>query len=122
MKGPILDQFTRSYIMAALWSTTDETGEPLDRRFDSDDIASEAKCRMIRDCQRFQKENASALSDSGITDERAGFCFWLNRNGHGSGFWDESTIGVKDGEALSKASHAFGECDIYEGDDGKLYI
>jgi hypothetical protein len=45
--------------------------------------------------------------------------FWLTRNRHGCGFWDGS---YKDlGDRLTNAAQAFGECDLYVGDDGKIY-
>lgn len=88
-----LDTFTRAYIECALWSSNDESdesgGEPLDRNYSADDIAPDTLARMIRDCEAFQHQHIGALIGSEIGDDRAGHCFWLNRNGHGSGFWDE---------------------------------
>jgi hypothetical protein len=51
--------------------------------------------------------------------EKAGHNFWLTREGHGSGFWDEDMDEV--GERLTELSEKFGEGGLYVGDDGKVY-
>lgn len=117
-----LDTFTRSYIECALWSSTDNAneqgGEPLDKNYSTSDIAPETLQRMSEDCENFQSDNREALDESGLSDERAGHDFWLNRNGHGSGFWDE---GCPRASELSAASKAWGSFDLYIGDDGQIY-
>ena len=80
---------------------------------------------MIADCAKFQLDNRWALinavlADSDADTERAGMNFWLTRNGHGSGFWDGDWGDW--GDELTDASKAFGECDLYVGDDGMLYL
>lgn len=122
------DEFTRSYLGCALWSTNDgstpDGGEPLDKNYGAGDIAKEALAQAAADCARFQKENQPEIEAAGLTPSRAGHCFWLNRNGHGSGFWDEefeSPEQEKALEKLSEASKAFGEADPYVGDDGLVY-
>ncbi len=46
--------------------------------------------------------------------------FWLTRCGHGAGFWDgdwpEPAATV-----LDNAAKAFGNVDLYVGDDGQIY-
>lgn len=88
-----LDTFTRAYIEAALWSSNDfegeNGGEPLDKNYDLSDIHPEVLRAMEIDCANFQRDNAKDLALSQIDESKAGHCFWLNRNGHGSGFWDE---------------------------------
>ncbi len=74
---------------------------------------------MIEDCEAFQAANVADLAE--MADSRAGFCFWLNRNGHGSGFWDEDTIPNDVGERLSEACEDFGECNLYVGDDRQIH-
>lgn len=139
-----IDTFTAAYIEAALWSSTDngyrgeghpdnredpsDGGEPLDANYTGDDLAPETLVTMIADCARFQEENAA---DIGAEDackfasdytpsERAGHDFWLNRNGHGCGFWDGDW---KEPHAsrLDAASKAFGTYELYAGDDGLIY-
>jgi hypothetical protein len=84
------------------------------------DFAPEAREQAEQECAKFIEE---ALADLATMDEaRAGHCFFLNRNHHGSGFWDERTIPKETGERLSNLSHKHGERDIYVGDDGKIYF
>lgn len=118
-----LDIFTASYIEAALWSTNDESGVPLDRNHSPEDIAPATLEKMIADCEKFQAENAADLATYDhpqyCSEEMGGHDFWLTRNGHGAGFWDgdwEKAVG----ERLTKASKAFGEFDLYVGDNGKI--
>ena len=61
----------------------------MDQNYNESDIAEETLQAMADDCRQFQADHAADLLASGLSDEKAGHCFWLNRNGHGSGFWDE---------------------------------
>ena len=116
-----LDTFTRQYIETALWSSNDEStpegGEPLDRNYDINDIAPDTLAKMIEDCAKFQADNANDIGDR---YEDAGHDFWLTRNHHGANYsdgdWPEPAA-----VRLSTASHLFGECDLYVGDDGLIY-
>lgn len=77
---------------------------------------------MTRDCDAFRAYVRETLGDevADAVDSPAGaHDFWLNRNGHGAGFWDGDW---EKGDELSDASHTFGSCDIYVGDDGKLHV
>lgn len=55
-------------------------------------------------------------------EELAGHDFWLTRNGHGAGFWDRSELDKPTQGRLTKAAHAFGNSDLYVGDDGRIYV
>ena len=119
-----LDTFTRSYITTAFWSSNDESdesgGDPLENNYDWTDLAPEALDKMIADCKAFEERNEDLL-DQANCDSHAGHDFWLTRNHHGAGFWDgdyEEALGEK----LTAAAHEFGECDLYVGDDGKIYL
>lgn len=124
-----LDEFTRHYIIAALWAENDQSdpetgGDPLDDNFDIEDIVPECLAVMIADCAKFQEENADDIAtweDGEYTaEEMGGHDFWLTRNGHGAGFWDgdwEKEVGAR----LTKACEAFGKVDLYVGDDKKIY-
>lgn len=125
----ILDSFTRAYLECALWASNDEStpqgGEPFDRNYSAADFAPEAIEQTVADCTRFQIENAGLLEAAEISADRGGFCFWLNRNGHGSGFWDEyrgHDPRQVPADALSEASKQFGEVNPYLGDDGQIYF
>ncbi|MFX7784369.1 hypothetical protein ABTJ92_19280, partial [Acinetobacter baumannii] len=50
----------------------------------------------------------------------AGHDFWLNRNGHGSGFWDGDWPGEM-GDRLDEASKKYGTVDLIVGEDGLIY-
>jgi len=104
---------------------------PADENYGVSDLAPEALARMVADCEKFQADNAEWITDAHLTnansealwdaDEKAGHDFWLTRNGHGAGFWDGDWLDDA-GKALTAASKAFGECSLYVGDDGRLYI
>ncbi len=121
-----LDAFTRAYLVCALWSSTDNAtpsgGDPLDANYEIEDFTREALIRAISDCAQFQAGNASDLASvAEVCDtDRAGHNFWLNRNGHGSGFWDEVSNGHDlevTFDRLSDACKVWGECnaDAYRG-------
>ena len=125
-----LNEFILGYVTCAIWASIGDDEQPLDEKYDSDDIAPEARKAMEKDCEKFIAENETALGDyeekigrihwEYSESEKAGHDFWLTRNGHGSGFWDCPGIG-ETGDKLSEASKGFGEVDLYVGDDGKLY-
>jgi hypothetical protein len=140
-----LDRFTRAYVEAALWLSTDNAddsgGEPLDANYDVGDIAPETLAEMIADCQDFlsAEENGHTVADliaDGVT--RAGCDFWLTRNRHGSGFgdgfWLRPYVELDDdgnpmlvqryptvGDYLTAMAHAYGSYDLYVGDDGLIH-
>ncbi len=106
-----LDEFTRAYVECAFW-TMDEDNDNT-----QEDIAPHALGQIIRDCAIFQHAYADEIGDN---PEQAGHDFWLTRNGHGAGFWDGDW--PEHGDHLTEACKLFGECDLYFGDDGKLYV
>jgi hypothetical protein len=123
-----MDEFTKAYIECALWSSTNEDDEPLDRDYSTDDISPDCLASMVSDCKSFQEDNSELLSKwydtTGETPELAGHDFWLTRNGHGAGFWDrwaDSTPQGKIGRKLTAESKPYGSCDLYVGDDGKIH-
>jgi hypothetical protein len=123
-----LDNFTLAYVECALWSTpVDEayaaehdiaSDMGLDRAgFTLEDIAPEALASIVADCASFREAAGELLSD--WNDGQAGHDLWLTRNRHGAGFWDR---GLPHGEELSEIARAYGESDLYIGDDGQLYL
>lgn len=118
-----MDEFTRAYIEAAFWASTDESdesgGAPMDDNYGFQDLDERSVQEITQDCQKFQEENAADLEEfselmsgkewSGM--EQAGHDFWLTRCGHGVGFWDRDAGEV--GERLTKASEAFGEAYLF---------
>lgn len=118
-----LDAFATAYILCALWTFDEnapsgpfETSGRFQELFPK--IDGESLSKMIADCAAFQK-----LADlEGYPIKNAGHDFWLTRNGHGCGFW-ENDFGTEDQCArLTALSKTFRECDLYYGDDGKIYI
>lgn len=104
-----------------------ENPESLDSNYSALDIAPETLKQMQEDCEAFQRDNAKDLETvtEWCDDSRAGHNFWLNRNGHGAGFWDEYFGENEELRAafnrLSDASKAFGTYDLYVGDDGQIH-
>lgn len=130
-----IDTFTRHYLIAALWSSSDGEVESLLDEYSLDDIATETLAKAYQDCQLFQTSNHhlltlayqfyddngnSAHPDAGSAAACAGHDFWLDRNRHGVGFRDRGMTRSL-GEKLSAAAQAFRELCFYVGDDGKIY-
>lgn len=112
-----LTAFQLAYMTCALWSSTDNDGEPLDKNHGIIDIDPDTVDQMIADCDKFTADNAADLEGEDM--KLAGHDFWLTRNGHGSGFWDGDWE-EKKGERLSKSANAFDEADLYLYDNGKI--
>jgi len=123
----LLDSVVTAYIQCALWSSTDDEGEPLDGLYEAWDFADEAEASMIEDCQDFLDLIKDEVWnwDQFWTPERLGHDFWLTRNGHGAGFWDRYSdrhLGGAIGRQLTELCKPYGSSDVYVGDDGKLYV
>lgn len=121
MDNALVEDMTRGYLEAALWSSTDGD-EPMDKNHDLGDIEPLCHERARRDCARFFRENALDLAVFMETTNRGWECighdFWLTRNGHGTGFWDRN--GGDAGDRLTDAARAFGEVSLYVADDGRI--
>lgn len=124
-----LDDFVTAYLEAALWSSTDDDGEPLDEGRDVDDITHATIEQAIADCADFRAANRALLNrayklyakstrNAWTPAALAGHDFWLTRNGHGAGFWDRGFGDV--GDKLSDAAQVYGAVDLYINDDGKV--
>lgn len=132
-----LDDFVKHYLIAALWSSTDNNEEPLDGAYDIDDLAPETLAAAIADCERFQTVSAELLADAyimydalglsyhpdaGSAQACAGHDFWLTRCGHGIGFWDRGFNDLGDQlTALVGYCTEFPPVELYVGEDGKIY-
>jgi hypothetical protein len=116
--------FVDAYIDCALWSSSDDSGEPLDQNYSPDDIHPdslrdiEAVCRDFYDAWSEVWQGAHRPTQWN-DDQIAGYDFWLTRNRHGAGFWDGdwSTVGYD----LTTACKPYGGAYIYVGDDGMLH-
>jgi len=102
-------KFFHAYVACALWSSTDDNGEPLDL-YSVDDIDPKTLEVMRADCKDFVEANSELLD--GLDAEQCGHDFWLTRNGHGAGFWDRGLGKV--GDELTAACKPYGSFDLYE--------
>ena len=123
------EQFLAAYVEAALWSSSDEDGEPLDRlpqvqeAYSTIDVLEADTAQQMReDCKAFMDDNmADLLAAEGVRPYSAaqgGHDFWLTRNGHGAGFWDRGLGEV--GERLTTAAKAYGGIDLLVDGDGLI--
>lgn len=106
------------YVTAALWSTHDGDGDPLDAGYSVFDIDEESIAKAKNACALFVVAAGPLLDD--MDPGQVGHDLWLTRNHHGVGFWDRG-LGDK-GEALTRLADAIGESDLYVGDDDRLYF
>jgi hypothetical protein len=125
-----LDEFTRSYVEAALFAETDAEGVPLDSNYTVEDLAPGALEAMARECAEFQAQYGAHFAGR---EDLAGYHFWMSRNGHGTGFWNgewdeplspedqELTHRYEVGDYLHAMAEACRERDLYVGDDGLIY-
>jgi hypothetical protein len=118
-------------LIALLWSSTDDDGEPLD---DGEHEASQqlidrisadwSSFRSQAEAMGFDPERDLAIAlhhdNDGDHWNAAAHDFILTRNGHGCGFWD-GRWNDPWGDKLTKLAEQFGEIDAYVGDDGLIY-
>jgi hypothetical protein len=116
---PVPEAVFDGYQTAALWSGTDEDGDPLDRNFTVADIDEESAAEVSDEVADFWRKAQSRGLTGGWTPEQFGHDFHLTRNGHGSGFWDR---GHPHGDELTEMAHTYGEKDLVLGDDEKLHF
>lgn len=118
-----LADFTKQFFETALWSSTGDDEQPLDKKYKVTDFDPTCKKRLEEECAKFW----GLVSDAAKLhweDGTAGHDFWLTRCGHGAGFWDGDYVyedGDDYGDQLTELSKIFGNVDLYIGDDGKVY-
>lgn len=128
----IMDNFTKAYIEAMLWTECDpgtdanthdpENDFPLHGNCGIEDLAPKTLETIQKECADFQTKNADILKQAYRPDydeARAGHDFWLTRNGHGAGFWDRGLGDIGDKLTdVSKNSPVY----VYLGSDRLIYI
>lgn len=122
---PRLNAITRSYLQAALWSSTDEDGVPMDRNRSESDFSADAMSKADHDTREFEEANSELYTQIGIDSQQAGKLFWLARNGVGVSFTDNyrtGTVEYQIAKRLDVDAKKYGEAHVYEGDDGELEI
>lgn len=123
-----LNEFCDGYARAIVFTENDESddsgGSPLSDTYGMEDFSEESFQAINEDCAAFVNANhhllLEAVNRSGYTSERAGYDFWLNRQGHGVGYWDRDELEADGlGDRLSDACHAYGEhhSGVYLEDD-----
>jgi hypothetical protein len=110
----------KGYLVAALWAETDDDGDPFDYNYDIRDIAGSSLRKAKRDVNNFLKAAGDLLTLDLKKGDEIGHDLWLNRNGHGAGFWDGDY--PQAGKELDKIASKMGSKYVYVGDDGKVYI
>lgn len=109
------------YIECALWSSTNEHGEPLDGL--NAELHESARQRMNEDLSAFFLEvdeiRAKYEGEEFPNPAQIAHDFWLTRNRHGAGFWDRGLGDI--GRELTDMAHAWGSAYLYIGDDGNIY-
>ena len=130
---PLAQMFV-GYIEAALWSSSDGDGMPLDEMYGVEDFAVATLESLREAVAEFYVANQDNLvlylSSNKEIEIRgphrewqyAGHDLWLTGNHHGAGFWDRRGVSKAVGDALTKAAHELGGVDLYVGDDGKIYF
>ncbi|MNR87614.1 hypothetical protein D3C72_185120 [compost metagenome] len=122
-------------MVAALWSSTDTLPGSRDKSGDGEMVnldnyewAPGQEYQLMGECLDFIQANATDLiqyeeqkthAPGYDAWECAGHDFWLTRCGHGVGFWDRGLGEL--GQRLTEASNAFGNIDLYLGDDEQVY-
>lgn len=72
---------------------------------ETDDFSNEALAEIEADCKNFLDQAFGLVKDN---LKQAGHDFWLTRNRHGAGFWDDGW--PEDAEkTLTDLAHSFGE-------------
>jgi hypothetical protein len=118
----------RQYLETALWSSThfadqqDHRGTSFDDLYDVSDFDDAQVKSVEQTLDDFHAYVAETLGDvlDAFDDTDIAHDLWLSRNGHGAGFFDGDY--GEHGDALQAAAKTFGSCDLYVGDDGRMYF
>lgn len=104
---------------AALWSSVDDNGEPLDLNFDIRDIDQDSRELIKTLYLKFVEKANILLVRSGLSYSDVAHNYWFTSQGHGVGFWD---LGLgKTGDELTELCEQFSPNGLYVGDDGLIY-
>lgn len=112
------DYILPGYIDCALWSSTDDDGQPMDEV--GAEIHPTASQKMLEDCNAFM-QSIEHIDTSDWSLDQIGHDFWLTHNRHGTGFWDRGYGSKESRDELTTIAHTYGSCDLYVGDDGFIY-
>lgn len=110
-----LRPFVAGYIEAALFSSGPFEFSDGTREGDFSDLSGLTVAGMVKDAERFERENEAALDECGLDRERAGQLLWYSSNGHGVGWFDDGRNDAL--MALHAATKALGLKDGLSVDD-----
>ena len=115
-----MNELTQQYLETALWADGNEETEGLK-------FSPEAIEKAEQDIDEFTNlvdEKLGGEYYESIDHMNLVYDFWLNRNYHGSGFWDKPEIyGELNSQLLSNiCQNNFCPSDIYAGDDNQIHI
>jgi hypothetical protein len=109
----------RGYLQAAIWTSEDDL--PPVSYFSIYDFDPIEKQKAIDDIKSFVERVGIIHVTDAINEnsnETFGHNFWLTRNHHGSGFWDDDDY--SEGKYLTEVAHKFKEVSLYVNGDGLL--
>jgi len=104
-----LDEFRQYLVTLARASLDPNTDEPLDsepREFDHD-----TEIQLYQEFERFYSQAHALLGTYEYEPGQLGHDFWLTRNGHGAGFWEDEWQPYCN--ELTELAQSFGECYPY---------
>jgi hypothetical protein len=123
--GYLTHAMADSHYETALWSSTDDDGNPLDNG--NYELSDSAKACLDYDLTEFiialEKHNITLELIEELTgqdESHVAHDFWLTRNHHGAGFWD-GDYGVL-GDKLTEIAQTFNTCDLWVGKDNLVYV
>ena len=109
-----------AFFECLLWASNDKDDDiPLDHFYNILDINSTDYELVSELCDKFIELAGDALLEKGFS--QAGHDFFLTIAGHGAGFWDGDW--PENGDRLTTiCENLVSHIDIYEGDNGQVYI
>lgn len=121
LKDRDLGVIVHSYLVCALWSSSDGTDIPLDAIYDPSEATPETVKQAREDCERFLLLcDASGIFLTEWSDLSVGHDFWLTRNRHGAGFWDRGRGKV--GKDATVIAQTFSEVNVVPLSDSQFII
>lgn len=127
---PDVKKMTNEYLEAAIFA---DSPEDYNSRFSVRQFDKATRKLAETDIKKFiskaKKKLEFALANTTLTGKRfwgqVAHDFWLTRQGHGAGFWDDPDYygGQKNADALSKVATSFGEKYLdYDEDKDEIYM
>ena len=113
------EEFLKGYMVCALWSSTDDSGEPFDKNYEVANFSQETKNEMRAECQNFFTVNLHLMTEAKGDFSQHGHDFWLSRNGHGAGFFDRDNGII--GDKLQSNAQFYDQKYLFVADDGMIY-